>query len=304
MSDGKQLEEFVAFVECLHLPEGFQIETNRQVVNDDGIQIAELDIEIKGKVGTTEFYWLIECRDRPSSGAAPGGWIEQLVGRRLRFKINKVTAVSTTGFSAGAVEFAREAGIELREVKSLTPEDFTCLLSDGPMMHIDRRYGLLDYCLLIDPEESEDRRRALEEVICSIDGDTPFLRLSATGELLSTFAAFMDAADNEGTLFGSLQANGPAKDVDLQAGFAGSDCFVDTSAGAVRVRAIRFRGQLSIAQTPLPIVSAKRYELVGSGETVSQFIEFAPFGYRGIRYSIERHREGEDGPIHVRLRTK
>ena len=113
-SDGKQLEALVAFVEKTLLPDGFNVTTNERIFNDEGIQIAEFDIEIRGRVGTTEIAWLIECRDRPTSGPAPGSWIEQLVGRRARFGFNKVTAVSTTGFAAGATEFALAKGIERR----------------------------------------------------------------------------------------------------------------------------------------------------------------------------------------------
>ena len=82
----------------MHLPVGFEVKSNERVFNDGGIQIAEFDIEIRGKVGTTMIAWLIECRDRPAQGAAPGSWIEQLVGRRNRFGFNKVTAVGVSEF--------------------------------------------------------------------------------------------------------------------------------------------------------------------------------------------------------------
>lgn len=123
-ADGKQLEALVAFAEKTLLPMGFSVTANQRVFNDERIQIAEFDIEIRGKVGSTAFAWLIECRDRPTSGPAPGAWIEQLVGRRARFGFNKVTAVSTTGFASGATDFARAQGIELREVRALLPEEF------------------------------------------------------------------------------------------------------------------------------------------------------------------------------------
>src|ERR671918_3202396 len=96
---GKSLEKLVKQIEELLLPKGFYIRSNERVYNDEGIQIAEFDIEITGMLGSTPIKWLIECRDRPAQGPAPGSWIEQLVGRRARFRIDKVTAVSTTGFS-------------------------------------------------------------------------------------------------------------------------------------------------------------------------------------------------------------
>lgn len=123
-NDGRQLEELVAFVEKTLLPQGYEVRANERVYNEEGVQVAELDVEVRGKIGSTNITWLIECRDRPADGPAPGYWIEQLVGRRTRFGFNKVTAVSTAGFAAGAIEFARSQNIELREVKTLTVDEF------------------------------------------------------------------------------------------------------------------------------------------------------------------------------------
>jgi hypothetical protein len=76
MNNGKKLEELVAHVEKRLLGQGFDVKTNKRVFDADGVQLAEFDIEIRGKVGSTEFAWLIECRDRPGHGAAPVSWIE------------------------------------------------------------------------------------------------------------------------------------------------------------------------------------------------------------------------------------
>ncbi|MEK7405225.1 MAG: hypothetical protein AAB225_08965, partial [Acidobacteriota bacterium] len=166
-ADGKQLEALVAFVEKTLLPQGFEVKTNERVYNNDGVQIAEFDIEIRGKVGSTSIAWLIEGRDRPGDGPAPGWWIEQLVGRRTRFVSNKVTAVSTTGFAVGAVEFAQSQRIELREVKALSPEEFEGWLVIRHLHHVERFTALQDASILVHEEESEERKRALLEIISS-----------------------------------------------------------------------------------------------------------------------------------------
>ena len=98
-NDGKRLERLVEMLEGLKLPEGFTIEKNSPVFNDEGQQIAELDILISGKIGSVWHRTLFECRDRPSQGSAPVGWIEQLFGRKQRLKLSAVVAVSTTGFA-------------------------------------------------------------------------------------------------------------------------------------------------------------------------------------------------------------
>lgn len=124
---GKQLEKLVQEIEQHLLPHGFTVEPRKQIYNRAGTQIAELDLVITGTIGSSSIFWLIECRDRPSDGPAPGAWIEQLVGRRERFNIDKVFAVSTTGFAEGARQYAEEKGIVLRTVEDITDiaSDFT-----------------------------------------------------------------------------------------------------------------------------------------------------------------------------------
>lgn len=153
-SDGKQLESLVAFVEQSLLPPGFEVKSNERVFNDEGVQRAEFDIEIRGKIGTTTISWPIICRLRPGHGVAPGSWIEQLLGRRMRFGFNKVTAVSTTGFAAGAISFATEQGIELREVKNLDPTEFSDWLHLSSMQQISRVADLKHATIFLDPGEA------------------------------------------------------------------------------------------------------------------------------------------------------
>jgi Restriction endonuclease len=119
MPDGAGLEQLVERLERQLAPNGVTV-TRREIVRDaDGVAQAELDIVVSGNVGSSQIQWLIECRDRPSEGPAPGAWIEQLVGRRQRFHFDKVMAVSTTGFSPSAATYANQSGINLRSVRRL-----------------------------------------------------------------------------------------------------------------------------------------------------------------------------------------
>jgi Restriction endonuclease len=125
--DGKKLEELVAEIEKLAARDGKTIEVNKRFYDDNGIQVAEFDIFIKYFSELGEHGWLIECRDRPSQGSAPGSWIEQLIGRKMLHELDRVIAVSTMGFSPGAVHWANKGGIELRTVKEAEqPENWLC----------------------------------------------------------------------------------------------------------------------------------------------------------------------------------
>src|SRR5262245_36754469 len=105
-NSGKGLGQLVADIEKTLLPPNFSITTNEKIFDASGVQIAEFDIVIEGDLGSTSMRWLIECRDRPSKGAAPGEWILGLIGRHDFHQFDRVTAVSTTGFSPSAVEYA------------------------------------------------------------------------------------------------------------------------------------------------------------------------------------------------------
>ena len=126
-NDGKGLEELVAEIERVAKGNGFNIEVNQKIYNADGVQLSEFDIIISDEVGVYDGALLIECRDRPSQGAASSAWIEQLYGRKHFHNFFHVIAVSTTGFSPGAVHLAQKGNIELRVVSELQqPEKWLC----------------------------------------------------------------------------------------------------------------------------------------------------------------------------------
>lgn len=304
-SDGKSLEALVAFVEQTLLPSGFDIKTNKLVRDGDGNLIAEFDVQIRGKVGSTEIAWLIECRDRPSDGPQPGAWIEQLVGRRDRFLFNKVTAVSTTGFAVGARNYAKEAGIELREVKSLSPEEFSSWMQLGALNYVHRRTTLDGVHFGLSPDESEERQGAFAQAIA---GDAKELRLvkSATGERVELRHAFLGLVEQNPQLFDGLMPNGEPRRVTLAAEYTNDeDHFVlDTAQVAVRLQRIIFEGSLSITEKAIPLSVTAEYSGVDGGQRISQYAAFEPFDSDGASVVIEMHRIDETGETIVVARSE
>jgi hypothetical protein len=125
--DGKKLEELVAEIERIVAKAGKTVEVNKRFYDDQGVQVAEFDILITFSSDLGEHKWLIECRDRPSQGSAPGSWIEQLIGRKFLHQLDRVIAVSTTDFSPGAKHWAETGSIELRTVNQAeVPENWLC----------------------------------------------------------------------------------------------------------------------------------------------------------------------------------
>ena len=302
MSDGKQLEALVAFVEEKMLPEGFSVETNQRVYNDEGIQIAEFDVEVRGRLGTTELAWLIECRDRPGSGPAPGSWIEQLVGRRSRFGFNKVTAVSTTGFTEGAREFAGQQGIELRIVEALTPDAFSWL-GLSHMSFIERRANLQNARLLVNENTSDELRTALLHVLMDVIGTDRILRSVSSGANHTMAEAFLGVVEHENQ-FSDVEPGSPSKHVRIHAQYPddADHYVVDTPLGEARIEVIVFEGELTASEMLVPVDVATKYRNVETGETISQIAAFAPQEIGGNRVTLEFHRMGENGETYVVLR--
>lgn len=303
-NDGTTLEALVSFAEEQFLPEGLTVRT-REKVFEDGVQVAEFDIVIVGKVGTADFSWLIECRDRPSEGAASASWIEQLAGRKQRFNFDKVTAVSTTGFSEAARSYAAGIGIETREVKSLAIDAFKDWIATTHMVQTVLSCELTNASIDFSEDDlaahGEDLRRILIE---AKEANTDFLRRSATGESVSLANAFRAAVELQTQITEAVEANGPSKTVGLAAAYTNDDdhFVVELSSGPVRVRRIRYVGSLTKTEFLLPVTSALEYR--GDGErTISQVVAFQPIEVAGTMYGLEFHRMPDIEQAFVVLRT-
>ncbi len=301
-SDGKQLEALVAFVERDLLPVGFVVKSNERIFNDEGIQIAEFDIEINGKVGSTTISWLIECRDRPGHGAAPGSWIEQLVGRKTRFGFNKVTAVSTTGFASGAMDFAAQQGIELREVASLNPLEFKDWLQVSEIQQIKRITDLKHATIIVDPSESRALQKAAAKTIRDANGNDAILVSSSSGECVNLSQAFFCAIQSIDDAFKSVVIGKPIQ-IHLNADYLEDNHFsIETLRGRVKITEIHFIGELRIEETAIPLIKTAEYRHANTGEPISQIAAFAPQTVLGVNLAIELHRVAESGVTHVTVR--
>lgn len=290
ISNGRALESFVAFVEETLVPQGFAVEINQRKFDDDGKQVAEFDVQVQGKLGSTWLNWLIECRDRPASGPAPSSWIEQLVGRRQRFHFNKVTAVSTTGFADVAVEFAKQSGIELRQLRETSPKEFASWLALDHMTLLNRVHELKHARIDIHPSATREQIEAAAHLLKSVDGNARFLRSTATGIISTVSEAFIGVTNLNPKLWDGIVPNGESKAVKLLCNYRNDlDHFViETPAGPARIGTIGFIGELRMTQTDIP-VKAVKYENLESKDAISETAKFE--GISGVGpLTVEIHR--------------
>lgn len=273
---GKSLEILVRVVEEILLPKGFNVTVRERVYNDEGIQIAELDVIVTGRLGSTQLNWLIECRDRPSEDAAPGSWIEQLVGRRDRFNFNKVTAVSTTGFSAGALEYAEEAGIEIRTVDEISEE----VVSDwfrATEMHVTVARGDLDnVSLFLSPKISEDRRERYLEILSETSPKDEFLVHTGTGNPVSFHDAWQQVLNENRHLFDGIDPGSAPRPAKVLVNYANPDgrYSVEFDGDEYQVEKILYEASLSVETMDVPIAKIVEYSDVTEARSIAQSVHF------------------------------
>src|SRR5580698_6410904 len=84
---------------------------------DNPSQQRQIDISIK----RDGFLTLAECRQHKERQDVK--WIEELYGRKVSLNATNVIAVSSSGFTQGAILKAKRLGVALRDLKDLTPEE-------------------------------------------------------------------------------------------------------------------------------------------------------------------------------------
>ncbi len=301
-NDGRALESLVSFVEKMALQQGLALLANERQYNADGVQVGEFDLQVKGRVGTTDIRWLIECRDRPSDGPQSGAWIEQLVGRRDRFGFNKVTAVSTTGFAAGAVEFAHQKGIELRTVEAMAPEFFSWLMM--PAIHAETRQSTLLHADFGTAKElSQEVATALLKDLTGVRSDAKMLR-APDGGLQSLAEAFSACVSALEVVWEGIEPNGPSRTVRVDAAYPeGNRYTVELPSGIFELAVIYFKGEVSLICEDLPLLTTSEYRQVQEGgRVISQVAAYAPQTINGMKLAVEAHHMGDSGETHIVMR--
>jgi len=255
-NDGKKLEDLVTLIEGMGLQPGFKIEKNQPVYDEEGNQIAELDIIISGKLGTGKFRSLIECRDRPSDGSAPRSWIQQLIGRRIDLDVDKVMAVSSTGFAPGAVECARENNIELRTLQAVDADAVaTCFPSTAPLIrqqwHICSTYIALSNPNVLDGDQPRPIQFTMHDT-CVIE--------KASDKRLSLFS-MLGPVLNAGSFFDGIEFNGARQRQKVVVDESDRNAyFVEREGLRCEIEYLECEVEFWIEGSPMPLASVQEYK--------------------------------------------
>ena len=102
-------------------PQGIKVKSPDYIRGRISKSLREIDISLRSHTGSSEILVIIECRDR--KGTEDVTWIEQLPSKREDVGAHKAVAVSSTGFSSGAINMAKVKDIELRTLEEVNPNE-------------------------------------------------------------------------------------------------------------------------------------------------------------------------------------
>lgn len=295
-SDGKFLEDFIRKVEESLAGHSVKVENNVRKFDETGTQIAEFDVVLSGRVGSTDLRVLIECRDRPSSGPAPAQWIEQMIGRRQVHHFSHVIAVSTTGFAPGARQAAQVHNIELREVTRLDPQELGELFFGGIIFkYRQQNITSLNFAVSYQPNTPTSTAAAA----------TAIIRKNPNGRIFQTPKGQENLTALEIWRKFSPELRGDVKDSDPEGPYT---ITVDMTKRNIRVWLQTPRGVAHVDSVTLTaycvwheetlVPSGVRYTRSSSGEPISEAIQYvSPSEAGGLKIEVRRDFDNESVTI-------
>lgn len=122
---GRTFEEVVKLIEETIAGTNIEAKSPDYILDKDTGQLREVDVSLRGKIGSSNILVIIECRDRMKHPPQDVTWIEQIVCKRKSVGADKVIAVSSKGFTEPAKIKAQKNEIELRSFDEINPEEIT-----------------------------------------------------------------------------------------------------------------------------------------------------------------------------------
>ena len=115
-------QRLIASIETQLAPAGAKVTESVMLNTRDGTAQREVDVLIEGALGGHKVCLAVECRDHKR--LQPVTWIDELQGKYSNLPVDKVIAVSRSGFSRVAQKRAARLGISTYTLKEALQEDW------------------------------------------------------------------------------------------------------------------------------------------------------------------------------------
>jgi restriction endonuclease len=306
---GRALEQLVAELERVLGPTDVVIQSPEYIVGRNTGQRREVDVSLRTKIGSSDLFVMIECRDR--GGKQSATWIEQIVSKQEDVGANKAVAVCPAGFTRGARQLAEAKGIDLRTIASVTDaEVFAWLLletvryRDWNMEYRTIKFGV--------DGDWEFEPGVAESLNASNAGLVPVLVRRSDGNAVSVHDVFNTVSMDE--LLAELEPDKHhAVTVAIDVQGDPPPYQIRTDDGLVDLEGLAVGGFLSYTQGQLPI--SRRYEYVDESGSLVQTAE-VEVAYKGARvvfglnatpdkkrHSVTVMRGPDSGPDVIHIQT-
>jgi hypothetical protein len=242
----------------------------------------EVDASIRYADVGGEILVTVECRKRRNR--QDDTWIEQLITKKQKLGAARTIAVSSTGFSAPAVQTAHVFGVELRRFEEITDEEIAREWVRGVKLsliatdwHVQELMIQLDDDTFLSVSEYDP---AILPALSSEEGtDWPLACNPSSGEELS----IRDLVSQVSPPFG-LTTGGPEVFQHIAADLIGENCFVKTTNGLRLVKEIQLLVGYQQHEIAAPIRHAHQY--ASTEQSLVEVIKGVTEPHNGVRYTI------------------
>ena len=301
--EGRDLEKLVAILEKNLGPEGIRVTSPDYIVGKESKSRREVDITLRGQVGSTSVLIIIECRDQ--KGNEDVRWIEEIASKRKDVGANRAIAVSSSGFTAGAINLAQANDIELRTLEQVDPNEILLWFDFSHITGHKRQVNILHTEIQIANLEKVDvqlhpdfvnwikkDRNTIEPVFYRKGENNPVSLLDIWW-LIPQDKSYANIVPGSPKTICKITLNFPEEQYRYQ---------LQTVDGYIEIESIDFYAELWISIEKLSLAAIKEYR--NNSETVAQTADFVEFNHMGRNMIFSLHRYPEAKRQVISLRSK
>jgi hypothetical protein len=265
MKDSTAFEQQIRRIYELIAESGAEVTWNDHIGDPDNPpRTRQIDVTLRRNGALT----LIECRLHKAPQDVQ--WIECLIGRRISLGAQSVIAVSSSGFTAGALAKARQYGIIARDLQRLTDKEVESWGQRIKLTLYYYQYSELEVSLGFSPE-----------TVPSINHNALKLELRSHPIVLSLFNAAAKHLTDQNLLSGPLKGHNVKFGIDIVLD-------VPLSGGQVERAAVEGRAELVAINADAPLVRAYGEPNTPSTQREAVIEDFHSIGHTSITHSGDR----------------
>jgi len=245
-------QQSIAFIYNAIIGQGFKVLESEEILDSDGTALREVDILVRGTIAGHWVNIAIECRNRARKDTVE--WIDQLIGKYAAADVQKVVAVSASGFTQSARDKARKHQIETLTLQQAEDADWASFVKLGCVLTHSPHLELVSVEALTEDPEFQHFAKLLEWTVTNNKYEYGTLRefLKSYFRLELANKCFEMYNENFGEIHKTLQDLTSPKTFLIESSFELS--LVDEAGKAKAMPALRF---LIRAVTPVTTLNVK-----------------------------------------------